>query len=88
MEAGGIEVDVGGVGMVQRPAQEGFDLLVEALADAAHLRFGDAARPAQHLHQGIDLPGRYAAGVGLHHHGVERLVDQAAWLQPAGKKLP
>ena len=38
------------------------------LADAAYLRFGDAA------------------GVGLHHHGVESLVDPAAWLEPIWKE--
>ena len=52
------------------------------LADAAHLRFGDAAGSAQRLHQGVDLAGGDAAGVGLHHHGVEGLVDPAARLEP------
>ena len=56
------------MGMVQRPAQKGFDLLIKVLSDAANFRFGDAA------------------GLGLHHHGVERLVDPAAWLQPVGKE--
>jgi hypothetical protein len=32
-----IEVDVGEVGMVKRPAQKGLYLLIKALADAAHL---------------------------------------------------
>ena len=52
------------------------------LADAAHLRFGDAAGPAQRLHQGVDLPGGDAAGVGLHHHGVKSFVDPATRLEP------
>ena len=56
------------------------------LANAAYLRFGDAAGAAQGLHQGINLPGGNAAGVGLHHHGVESLVDPAAWLEPVGKE--
>ena len=56
------------------------------LADPAHLRFGDAAGAAQGLHQGINLPGGDAAGVGLHHHGVESLVDPAAWLEPVGEE--
>ena len=72
--------------MVERPAQKGFHLLVKALADAAHLRFGDAAGPAQGLHQGVDLPRGDAAGVGLHHHGVEGLVDPAARLEPVGEE--
>ena len=50
MEVRRIEVDVGEMGMVQRSAQKGFDLLIEALADAAHLRFGDAAVAAQSFH--------------------------------------
>jgi len=56
------------------------------LADAAHLRFGDAAGSAQRLHQGVDLAGGDATGVGLHHHGVEGLVDPAAWLEPVGEE--
>jgi hypothetical protein len=81
-----IEVDVGEVGMVQRPAEKSFHLLIEALADATHLRFGDAAVAAQCLNQGIDFAGGDAAGVRLHHHGVEGLVDPAAGLQPVGEE--
>jgi hypothetical protein len=39
-------LDLGEMGMVQRPPQKGFDLLIEALAGAVHLRFGDSACPA------------------------------------------
>ena len=53
---------------------------------AADLRFGDAAGPAQRFHQSVHLPGGDATGVGLHHHGVERLVDPAASFQPAGEE--
>jgi hypothetical protein len=28
----------------------------------------------------------FAAGVGLHHHGVKSFVDPAAWLEPIGKE--
>ena len=56
------------------------------LADAAYLRFGDAAGAAQRLHQGINLAGGDTIGVGLHHHGIEGLVHPAAWLEPSGKK--
>jgi len=66
--------------MVQRPAQKGFDLLIKVLSAAANFRFGDAAVGPQVLHQGIHLAGGDAAGVGLHHHGVERFVDPAAGL--------
>lgn len=37
VELGGVEVDVREAGMVQRPAKKGFHLLIEPLADAAHL---------------------------------------------------
>ena len=56
------------------------------LADPAHLRFGDAAGAAQGLHQRVDPAGGDAAGVGLHHHGVEGLIDPAAWLKPIWKE--
>jgi hypothetical protein len=72
--------------LFRRPAQEGLHLLIETLADAADLRFGDAAGPAQRFHQGVDLPGGDATGVGLHHHGVKGLVDPAAGLEPAGEE--
>ena len=68
VEVGGDEVEVREMGMVQRPAQKRFDLLIEALADPAHFRFGAAA------------------GVGLHHHGVEVLVDPSAGLQLVGEE--
>ncbi len=82
MEIGGIDVHVRKAGMAQRAAQEGFHLLVQALADASDLGFGEAARPAQRLHQSVDLAGGDFTGIGLHHHGIEGLVDAAAWLEP------
>ena len=66
--------------------QEGFHLLFEARADTAHLRFGNAAGSAQRLHQAADLPGVGAAGVGLHHHGIEGLDAPAARLKPVREK--
>ncbi len=43
-------------------------------------------RSAQRLDQGVDLAGGDTAGVGLHHHGVEGLVEPAAWLEPVGEE--
>ena len=60
-EIGGVQVDVRKAGMVQRTAQEGLDLLIQPLADAAYLRFGDAAGTAQ----SVDLPGGDAAAVAV-----------------------
>jgi hypothetical protein len=57
-----------------------------APGSAAHLRFGDAAGPAQRLHQGVDLAGGDAPRVSLHHHGIEGLVHPTAWLQPVGEE--
>ena len=56
------------------------------LADAAYLRFGDAAGPAQRLHQGVDLAGGDPAGVGLHDDGVEGLIDPTAGFEPVGEE--
>jgi len=50
--------------VVERPAQEGFHLLIKALTDAAHLRFGDAAGSAQRLDQGFVDPAARFEPVG------------------------
>ena len=71
---------------VQRPVQKGLHLLVDLLADATHLRLGDAALGAQGRHQGINLVGRYAVDVGLHDHGVEGLVHPATGLEDRGQE--
>jgi len=62
-----IEVDVWDIGMVQRLAEKNFHLLTEALADATHLRFGDAAVAAQGLHhcvEGLVDPAAWLQPVG------------------------
>ena len=82
VEVGGVEVDIGEMGMIQRPAYKGLDLLIWALADTAHFRFGDVAVAAQRLHQGVDFAGGDAAGAGLHDDGIEGLVDPAARFEP------
>ena len=58
-----IEVDIGVTAELERPIQEGLHLGVKALADAAHLRFGDAALTTQRHHQLIHLvpPARWPA---------------------------
>ncbi len=86
MEVRRIDVDVWEMCMVQRPAEKSYHLLIEALADATHLRFGDAAVAAQGHRQVIDCTGGDAAGVGLHHQGVKGLVDPAAGLKAVGKE--
>ena len=81
MEVSGVEEDVRVAGVVQPPAQEAFTCTPVPLADAAYLRFGDAAGAAQRLHQGVDLADGDTACLGLHHHGVESLVDPASRLE-------
>jgi len=86
MEVRRIEVDVRVVAELQRPVQEGLHLGIEALADAADLRFGDAALTAQRHHQLIDFAGGDAGDVGLHHHGPQGPVDAAAWFEEGGEE--
>ena len=86
MEVSGVEEDVRVAGVVQPPAQEAFTCTPVPLADAAYLRFGDAAGAAQRLHQGVDLAGGDTTCLGLHHHGVESLVDPASRLEPIWKE--
>ena len=88
MQVRRVEIDVGVAGLLQGPVQEGLHLLVDVLADAAHLRLGDAALGAQGGHQSIDLSGRDPADVGLHDHGVEGLVHPATGLQDRGQEAP
>jgi hypothetical protein len=60
--------------------QNGLDLSVEALADATHLRAGDAGIRADGGHQGVDLPGGDAFDPCLHDHGIQGLIDPPPWL--------
>ena len=82
-----IEVDAWEIGMLQGPAQKGFDLLIEALADATHFRFGDAAVVTQRFHYGIHSASRDASGVGLHDHCIETYTGGAA-LASRGRSCP
>ena len=47
VEVGGIEIQVGVTACLKRPAEEGLHLHVDVGADAAHLRFKDAALASQ-----------------------------------------
>ena len=81
-----IEVDVGVAAELQRPVQEGLHLGVEPLADAAHLRFGNAALTLQRRHQLVDFAGGDARDVGLHHHGPQGPIHPAAGFQQRGEE--
>ncbi len=81
-----IEVDVRVAAELQRPAQKSLHLGVQPLADAAHLRFGDAALTAQRGHQLVHLAGGDAGDVGLHHHGPQGPIHPAAGFQQRGEE--
>lgn len=67
--------------MVQPSRAEGGHHLVQAGADARDLRFGDARVDPECSDQVVDGAGGHARDVGVHHHGVQRLVDTPAGLE-------
>ena len=77
-----------GSGAVQRPLQEGLDLGIEPLADAAHLRAQDAGLQADRGDQGVHLAGGDAFDPGLHDHRVERLIDPPPGLEDRREEAP
>ena len=83
-----VHVDVRVVAEFQRALQEGLHLGVEALADAAHLRFGDAALTAQRHHQLVHLACGDSGDVGLHHHRPQGPVDPPAGFQQRWEEAP
>ncbi len=76
----GIEKQVG-VGALQRPGPERFDVLVEGLADPADLALGDPEPEA--LDELVDAAGRDAADIGLLDDRQQRLLRAPAGLQEA-----
>jgi hypothetical protein len=88
VEVGGVEVEVRVAAAVEGPLQEGLNLRVEALADAAHLRAGDAGLRADRGHQGVDLPGGDTLDPGLHDHGIQGLIDAPPGLEDRREEAP
>ena len=86
MEVRRVQIDVRVAAVLQRPVQEGLHLGIEALADAAHLRFGNAALTAQRHHKFIHLAGGDAGDVGLHHHRPQGTVHPPAGFQKRGEE--
>jgi hypothetical protein len=86
VEVGGVEVEVRVTAAVERPLQEGLDLGIKALADAAHLRAGDAGLGADRLDQGVNFAGGDTLDPGLHDHGVQGLIDPSPGLQDRGEE--
>ena len=75
----GVDPQIGPIAF-ERPAQEGFDLLIDLIAQPADLALGDAAH-AHGFDQIVDQTGRYLVHVGFLYHRRERLLGQAARLQ-------
>ena len=88
VEIGGIEVEVRVTAAIEGPLQEGLDLGIKALADAAHLRAGDTSIRADRGDQGVDLPGGDALDPGLHVHRVEGLIDPPPGLEDRREEAP
>ncbi|MPM56890.1 hypothetical protein SDC9_103707 [bioreactor metagenome] len=79
-------VEVGEPGVVQDPAAELADGLVDLGADARDLRTGDPGGVAEGLEQLVDLAGRDAVDPGLADHHPQGLVD--AELRPTKVSSP
>src|SRR5208283_1240755 len=77
------EPDVGPVAL-DRAAEEGFDLVVDLLAQPADLALGDAVH-AHGAHEVVDRAGRDALDVGLLHDRRDGLLPQPARLEKAGE---
>ena len=86
VEVGGVEIEVRVAAAVEGPLQEGLNLAVEALADATHLRAGDAGLRADRGHQGVDLAGGDALDPDLLDHGVQGLIHAPPWFEDRGEE--
>ncbi len=86
VEVGGVQVHVGEGHVIQPPLPERVDHLVERRADPGDLRAADPRAHPEGRHQLVDGPGGDPVDVGLHHHGVEGLVDARAALEHARKE--
>jgi len=67
--------------VVQATAAEGIEVPVELGADPADFAAGDARPDTEGFDQIVDLAGRHAVHVGLHHHCEQGTVDTAASLE-------
>ena len=72
--------------MVQPPGSPGRHLLIQANADAGDLGLGDTRRRPHGGHQLVNLAGRHAVDVGLHHHREQGPVDAPAPLEDGGEE--
>ena len=81
LEIGRVQIDVGELDMVQAPAPERLDCLVEPRADARHLRLRYPRLRAQSGHQIVHRSGGHPGHICLHDDRVQRPVDAPARLE-------
>lgn len=88
MQVGRVEQHIGKADVVEPPRPKGRDDLVEPGTDPADLRAADAGVDAKRLDELVDGPGRDPLHVGLHHDGIQRLVDSSSRLEHAREEAP
>ena len=79
----GVEPDIGPVAF-ERPIEEGFDPVVDLLAQPRHLALGDA-RAADRPDEVVDRAGRHALHIGLLNHRAQRLLGHPSRLEETRK---
>ena len=84
----GVEEHIRELLLGQRSVAERAHLDVEIGADPRDLALGDPGVGAEGLDQVVDLAGRHAVQIGLHHHREQRLVDPAAAFEQRGEERP
>ena len=88
LDVGGVEEHIRELDMIEGPVPERLERLVELRADAAHFALGDPRRRAERLDEVVDLAGRHAVHVGLHHHREQGPIDPAAPLEDRREETP
>jgi len=86
VEERGVQIHVGKGHVVESSLPERVDHLVQSGTDPGHLGPADTRRHPEGGHQLVDGPGGHPVHIGLHHHGVEGLVDPSAGLQDGGEE--
>ena len=88
VQVGRVEVDVGELGVVQRPGPERFDDLVQARADPGDLGLGDPGADARARRPGRPRCGSRPRGRRPPSPPRKRLVDPAARLEDRREERP